>query len=139
MEDWDLEYAQTVAEANAQEMRLATCELNLASNVWLGYAYTLDGDLIATELGINLLDWGGEKVRKYRFAKEWQLSLLELRLLLYVFARLAENYFGETIDIFEIVHSILTEIHNRKGIIYKGGEETYQRILRDGRGWRKWA
>jgi len=139
MEDWDFDIAQTVAQANAQETKFTNYELNVETSIWLSYAYTLDGYFIADEMGIDLLDWGGEKIHTYRVSKEWQLSLLELRLLLFLFGQLAENYFGETIDIFEIVHSILTEIHNRKGIIYKGGEETYKKILTNGRGWRKWA
>ena len=70
--------AETVAEAEAQQFRLPEKFEN-----WRSFAGLLDGYKIAAEMGLDLPAWGREQQARYQQNRRWDLSVLELRLMLF--------------------------------------------------------
>lgn len=59
---------------------------------WPALAATLDGYAIAEELGFDLMEWAPEHLRLIQNGRKPELSLLELRLVLFYVYR--SDYFG---------------------------------------------
>lgn len=69
--------AETIAEAEAQSF-----ELPEFSN-WRRFSVLLDGYKIAAEMGVDLGEWAVQQQNLYLETGTWDLSVLELRVMLF--------------------------------------------------------
>lgn len=69
--------AETVEEAEAQTFTLPKFEH------WREFALLLDGYKIAEEMGFTLFDWAYTQEEHFNRTHQWDLSILELRILLF--------------------------------------------------------
>lgn len=53
--------------------------------VWNQLRFLIDHRAIVQEMGINLRIWGREQLKRYQETKQWELSRVELLLMLWVF------------------------------------------------------
>lgn len=111
--------AETIAEANAQ---LYTLPARLDD--WRRFALLIDGYKIAEELGISLGDWVQEKQRHFDQTGQWDLNVLELRIM--VFQKQRSDYWaGYTYhEQDEAVDSLLRAISQHTGLPYPAADET---------------
>ncbi len=70
--------AATAAAANAQQFVLP-----VRLEEWRAFARLLDGYKIAKELSFDLRDWGYAQEQRFEQSQQWDLSVLELRLMLF--------------------------------------------------------
>jgi hypothetical protein len=108
-----VERAVTVAAANAQAFMLP-----VQLDDWRRFAMLLDGYAIAKELGYDLLAWGSAQDQRYRETSLWDLSVLELRLMVFYEQR-ADYWSGYTYhERDDIVDSLLREISQKTGLAH---------------------
>jgi hypothetical protein len=111
--------AETVAEAEAQRYTLPA-----RLDDWRQCAALIDGYKIAKELDFELIPWANEQGDRWRASGTWgDLSLLELRLML--FAAFRADYMGGYTyhEYDEIADSLLHAISAKTGLLYPSGEE----------------
>lgn len=105
--------AETVAEANAQQYTLPA---NLEN--WGAFALLIDGYKIAEELGIDLAEWIETQQQRFEQTGRWDMTVLELRLML--FQKQRSNYWaGYTYhEQDEAVDSLLRALSQKTGLPY---------------------
>lgn len=104
--------AETIAEAEAQTITLPEFQH------WRAFAIQIDGYKIAEEMGLNFHDWIETQIKKYRETGSWDLTVLELRLLLF-YAFRADYFTGyDYTEHDEMADSLLSAISVRTGLPY---------------------
>ena len=116
--------AKTVAEANKQ---LVVMPVRFES--WLEFAHSLDGYAIAKELGYE--DWCilyHQSREKHRQTGQWEGTALELRCILFFYARsLRFSWYHEDLKHFAFVDGLLMAIANRLGLPYQTDPDAQRR------------
>lgn len=105
--------AETIAEANAQVFVLPP-----RLEDWRPFALLIDGYKIAEEIGISLGDWIQEKQRHFEQTGQWDLNVLELRIMLFQKQR-SDYWAGYTYHEQDAaVDSLLRALSNQTGLPY---------------------
>jgi hypothetical protein len=106
--------AETVAEANAQQFTLPA-----RLDDWLEIAMLLDGYTVGQELlGLDVISWGNDQQQQYDLTGQWDLTVLELRLMLFHFWRV-DYWTGETYhELDPYVDSLLHALSQQTGLPY---------------------
>jgi len=104
--------AQTVAEANVQSFTLP------ALRDWREFAGLLNGYDVAKELGFDVIEWGSQQETIYTRSGDWELNVLELRLMVF-FEYRADYFTGYTYhERDDIVDSLLQALSIQTGLPY---------------------
>lgn len=106
--------AETIAEAEAQPLTLP------ALQDWREFALLLDGYMIANEMGIDYVQWSAEQDERYEQTGIWNLSVLELRLMLFYACR-QERWTSLPGDWYysKMADSLLRAISAQTGLAYQ--------------------
>lgn len=108
-----MERATSVAAANAQDFTLPS-----QLGDWRSFAGLLDGYQIAEELGFKLADWAIVQEQRYEQSGQWDLNVLELRLMLFFQFR-ADHLAGYTYhERDDVVDSLLRALSQHTGKPY---------------------
>ncbi len=76
--------ARLMSEANSMDLKQPRYD------EWKQFAALLDGEKVCREMGIRPTAWYAQQLRNFKKAGVWNLSLLELRLMLYLEANKAK-------------------------------------------------
>jgi predicted nuclease of predicted toxin-antitoxin system len=80
---------------------------------WKPFAMAFDGESMCRQMGIRPTAWYAQQMKNYKQTGAWNLSLLELRLMLYLEANKVKYNGG--VENRERVESLLTEIRKQIG------------------------
>lgn len=105
--------AETIAEAEAQ-----TFELLEFSN-WRRFSVLLDGYKIAAEMGFELGEWGARQEKIYNETGTWDLSPLELRVMIFYQFRVDYWTGYDYTECDECVDSLLRALSQKLNLPYQ--------------------
>ncbi len=96
--------ASTVAEAQVQAFTVPDMD------EWRQFASLVDGYSVGQELGFHVIDWSREQQVRYEETGTWDLSVLELRLMIFAQQRI-DRWSGMTYhECDHIVESLLAAL-----------------------------
>ena len=111
--------AETVAEATNQDFVMPSA----FDRTWQSFAQQINGYAIAEELGLDFHEWGEGCLKQYNETGQWDLNILELRLMLFYLQR-SLYHTGWTYDEYDNeVDSLLLALSTATGQPYTSKDD----------------